>query len=329
MHYLLAGPDDYSLKVKLTAIKHSLGDFAMLSMATTSFEGAKLSPTEFRLNVQATPFLAPARLVIVNGLLDRFQTHADADTGSKKKPKAEDADEFTGIIRSAPPFTTVVLTEKTLNRANPLFKSITDVVETHEFPLFDKPRLKEWIGRRVMDAGGQITPGAINLLVQYVGADLWSVATEIDKLTLYAADRQITEVDIKALVSSAQESSIFNLVDAIFERRLKGATEALESLKSGGFSAGYVLSMLARQLRLMIQLKDLKSRGEKDIEIRRRLNLSADFVWRKTQDQAACFSIERFKEIYGKLLETDISIKSGQLDESTAIDLLVAELSTQ
>ncbi|AKG52898.1 DNA polymerase III delta subunit [Dehalogenimonas sp. WBC-2] len=328
MHYLLAGPDDYSLKVKLTAIKHSLGDFAMLSMATSSFEGAKLSPSEFRLNVQATPFLAPARLVIVNGLLDRFQTKGE-DTGGKKKPKTEDTAEFASIILSSPPSTTVVLIEKTLNRANPLFKSITDVVETHEFPLFDKPRLKEWIGRRVMNAGGQITPGAINLLVQYVGADLWSVATEIDKLTLYAADRQITEVDIKTLVSSAQESSIFNLVDAIFERRLKGATEALESLKSGGLSAGYVLSMLARQLRLMIQLKDLKSLGEKDIEIRRRLNLSADFVWRKTQDQASHFSIERFKDIYSKLLETDISIKSGQLDESTAIDLLVAELSTQ
>ncbi|TFG45644.1 MAG: DNA polymerase III subunit delta, partial [Dehalococcoidia bacterium] len=196
-------------------------------------------------------------------------------------------------------------------------------------PLPDKPKLKEWIGRRVMDAKGHITPPAINLLVQYIGADLWTAAAEVEKLTLYAGDRPITEADVKALVGNAQEASIFSLVDGIFEQRLKDATEALESLKSGGVSSGYILSMIARQLRLVIQLKDLKNRGGKDFDIRQRLGLTNDFVWRKTLDQVGRFPIARFKDIYRRLLEADVAIKTGRLDDVTAIDLLVAELASR
>ena len=148
--------------------------------------------------------------------------------------------------------------------------------------------------------------------VQSVGADLWAVAGEIDKLVLYAGDRPITDADVKALVGYVGEANIFNLVDSIFETRLKAATEALESLKIKGLSASYVLAMLSRQLRLVVQYKDMKSHGEKDVEIRRRLGLLADFVWKKTQDQAGGFTMGRLKDVYRRLLEADLAAKTGR-----------------
>jgi DNA polymerase-3 subunit delta len=326
LRYLLAGPDDFSLKAKLNSIKASLGDPSILGTATSEFDGAKVKTGEFKLTVDALPFLTPCRLIVVSGLLARFQT--SAATSARKAPKPEDAIAFAAAIKNSPPSTVLILLENTLNRSNPLFKEIGGDVEVYGFPLFDKPQLKEWIGRRVMTAGGSISPGAINLLVQYVGADLWAAAGEIDKLVLYAGGRTVTETDVKALVGYAQEASIFNLVDSIFDGRLKSATEALESLKMGGLSAAYVLSMLARQLRLVIQVVDLKSRGENNIEVRRRLGLTADFVWKKTRDQAARFTMSRLKDIYRRLLEADLAAKTGLMDESLAVDLLVAELAS-
>jgi DNA polymerase-3 subunit delta len=326
LRYLLAGPDDFSLKAKLNAIKASLGDPAMLAAAVSIFDGARLKAGEFKLTVDALPFLSPCRLVMVNGLLARFQAAGGAVV--KKASKLDDPSEFAAVVKSSPPSTVLILIESALNRSNPLFKEIADAVEVHEFPLLDKPRLKEWIGRQVITSGGSITPGAINLLVQYVGPDLWAASSEIDKLVLYAGNRPITEADVKALVGYTGEISIFSLVDAIFDTRLKTATEALESLRTGGLSASYVLAMLARQLRLVIQYKDLRGRGEKDIEARRRLGLTADFVWKKTREQAARFSMDRLKDIYRRLLEADLAAKTGQMDESLAVDLLVAELAS-
>ena len=325
MRYLLAGPDDFSLKLKLASIKALLGDQAILATATSVFEGAKLKPGEFKMTVDALPFLTPCRLVIVTGLLARFSS---GDGTLKKASKIDDPEVFATAIQNSPPSTVIILIETDLSRNNTLFKYLVDSVEVHEFPILDKPKLKEWIGRRVMNAGGVITPAAINLLGQYVGSDLWAVAGEIDKLVLYASGRPITDSDVKALVGYAEEASIFTLVDAIFETRLKIATETIENLRIKGLSASYVLAMLSRQLRLVIQYKDLKSRGEKDLEIRRKLGLLADFVWKKTQDQAARFTLNRLKDVYRRLLDTDLAAKTGRMDEELSVDLLVAELAS-
>jgi DNA polymerase III subunit delta len=325
VHYLLAGADDFSLKLKLASIKASLGDPDVLASATSNFDGARLKPGEFKLTVDALPFLTPCRLVIVTGLMARFSS---GDGTLKKASKIDDPEVFASAINNSPPSTVIILIENSLARNNPLFKYLADTVEVHEFPLLDKPKLKEWIGRRVMTAGGVITPPAINLLVQYVGADLWAAAGEIEKLVLYASGRPITDTDVKALVGYTGEANIFTLVDAIFQTRLKTATEALENLKIKGLSASYVLSMLSRQLRLVIQYKDLKSRGERDVEIRRKLGLLADFVWKKTQDQAAHFTLKRLKDVYRRLLEADLAAKTGRMDEELAVDLLVAELAS-
>ncbi|KTB47739.1 DNA polymerase III, delta subunit [Dehalogenimonas alkenigignens] len=325
MRYLLAGPDDYSLKQKLSEIKLSLGDTALLADATTLFEGARVKAAEFKLTVDALPFLTPCRLVIVTGLLSRFQP---AGGQVNKASRLEEADTFSAAVRAAPPTTAIILIEPELNRRNPLFAGLADILEVHEFPVLDRSGLKAWIGSRVSLCGGAIAPGAINLLAQYVGADLWALSGEIEKLRLFAGSRPITEADVKTLVGYTGEASIFNLVDAVIECRLKPAVESLEALKAGGLPAGYALSMMSRQLRLIILYLDLKSRGEKEIEIRRRLGLTADFVWRKTAAQAARFSFSRAAVAYRRLLETDLAIKTGRMEESAAVDLLVAELAS-
>lgn len=329
MRYLLAGTDDFSLKARLAEIKAGLGDIQILDTATNYFEGNSLSAGEFRMVVNAMPFLAPVRLIIVKGLLARFKK--SETTGKKKKTKENQESEVTemaDIIRNSPPSTVLILMETELLKSNPLFKELEQDLKMENFPPPNKPQVKEWIGQRVTRRGGHITPPAINLLAQYIGSDLWTAAAEVEKLTLYAGNRPINEDDVRLLVGNAQEASIFNLVDGIFEQRLKNAAAALESLKSGGVSSGYIITMIARQLRFVIQIKDMKSRGVKDTDIRQQLGLTNDFVWQKTVQQAGRQSFARFKEIYTQLLETDVAIKTGRLDEITAIDLLVTELAS-
>ena len=58
-----------------------------------------------------------------------------------------------------------------------------------------------------------------------------------------------------------------------------------------------------------------------------RLSLSG-YPLRKTLEQEARFSHERLAGIHRRLLETDVSIKTGELNEQVAMDLLVAEMAT-
>ena len=47
---------------------------------------------------------------------------------------------------------------------------------------------------------------------------------------------------------------------------------------------------------------------------------------RKTLEQADRYSWERLKEVYYKLLEADLSIKTGRFDGELTLNILLAEL---
>jgi DNA polymerase III delta subunit len=47
---------------------------------------------------------------------------------------------------------------------------------------------------------------------------------------------------------------------------------------------------------------------------------------RKTLEQAGGYSLQRLKEGYHKLLETDLSIKTGKYGGELALNILIAEL---
>ncbi len=51
------------------------------------------------------------------------------------------------------------------------------------------------------------------------------------------------------------------------------------------------------------------------------------FVAQKGLRQSQNFSMEQLETIYHKLLETDLSIKTGQMDQVLALDMLIAGLS--
>jgi len=54
--------------------------------------------------------------------------------------------------------------------------------------------------------------------------------------------------------------------------------------------------------------------------------LTSEFAWHKTIEQAERYPLERIKEVYHKLLEADISIKTGKYEGELALNILIAEL---
>jgi DNA polymerase-3 subunit delta len=84
--------------------------------------------------------------------------------------------------------------------------------------------------------------------------------------------------------------------------------------------------MLARQLRLIVRTKDIQTARMSPNELRNSLGLSSEFVARKTLEQAKRYSLPRLKQVYQRLLETDLAIKTGKYEPELALNILVAEL---
>lgn len=340
MLHILIGEDDFSVHQALEEIKKGTGDPAALLANTTELDGRQLTPERLRAACEAVPFLAEKRLIIVEGLLGRFEPKLKNGRKKSSRPPAiaqegrragppEQTEGYRAIaegIKHLPPFTELVLLDGKINERNPLLQELISIAKVKSFPLLKEFQLRQWVEQRVAGKGGAISPQAVVLMVRLVGSDLWTMANEVDKLVLFTGGRRIEEADVRSVVSYAQEANVFAMVDAILEFRVSTAQELLQQLFSRGAAPAQLLVMLSRQVRIIFLVKEMRGQGKSRTSIQSKLGLTRDFVLRKAWQQADKYSPARLRELYHKLLETDISIKTGRLEGELALNILVAEL---
>lgn len=327
--YILIGEDDFSLHHSLVEIRRSLGEDEGAGENFNRLEGENLTLDELRNTLMTLPFFSAKRLVVVNGLLTRFEARKPP-RGQKSNPKYNPADEWIELILAMPPSTILVFYEprpkKEITHANPLYQAIAPHAEVREFPRLQGARLKEWIVKHTEKLGGTISAQATDALAWMVGGDLWAMSGELEKLVLYAHGRRIEEEDVRKLAAQSKEVSIFELVDAFVELQSIKARRALSDLLLSGASPAYIVHMLARQIRNLIIVRSLKSTGHSEEEMRKRLGMPANFAWRKTCEQASRYTAARLKNMYQRLYECDLQIKRGEYPPQLALELLLAEL---
>ena len=329
MLYILLGQDDFSIRQSLEEIKKGIGDQALLVTNTITLDGQQVTLDQLRTVCETVPFLAEKRLVIVNGLLERVESKSKSSRKKKIIQPANQQSEYRSLadcIGRIPDSTVLVLIDGRIRSDNPLFKELSAKAEVRSFPLLSDAKLRQWIQKRVGEGDGGISPQAVDSLARLVGANLWVMASEIDKLILFASGRRIEAEDVGMVVSYAQQSSVFVMVDAILEFKAGAAEQLLQQLLQRGAAPAYLLAMLVRQVQMIVRVKELRNQGKSKIEIQNKLGLVSEYALRKTLEQADRYSWEQLKNVYNKLLEADLAIKTGKYDSELALNILIAEL---
>ncbi len=295
---------------------------------TSIFEGAGVNRGELMATACAVPFLADRRLIIVRGLLKRLE--------SPKGIKGFSAQAWDGLadaLQEIPATTDVAFVDVTerragLKRNGPGLRAAGPEARVREFRVPQKEQRQAWTRERAAALGTQIRPDAVRRLAWLMGGNLRMLDGELGKLALYAGDRPVTVEDVDAMVSSAREENVFAAVDAVLERRPGVATRALYALLEDGTGAASIINLLARQVRLVLLAKCLLESGVKDRgEIGSRIGLRQGFALDKTLRQAGHFGTGYLSDIHRRLLEADLAIKTGRMDDRLSLEILAARLS--
>jgi DNA polymerase-3 subunit delta len=328
MFYLFHGEDEYRRSLKLEEMKAKLGDPTTVAVNTTELSGRRLNLDELIFACDATPFLGERRLVIVNDLATRFERDVREAAGRSDQDSTF-LQRFKEYVATLPDTTRLVLLEnRKIKKANPISKIVSgsDHGYEEEFAPLRGRDLNDWIVKRVEDKGGRMEPAAVNLLATFVGGDLRLLEQEIEKLRTYVGtERPINVEDVERLVSYVQEANIFHMVDALGRRDTPRAMELLEQLLEGGQHPLYVLRMITRQFRILLQIKELRARGTLPADIASLLRLPP-FVVEKSSRQASNFSFRQLEDVYRSLLELDAAVKSGEIEDRLALNLFVTEV---
>ena len=323
------GKDDFSAHEALAALKEELDSDGMLADGTDRVEGSTARPDELLALCQTSPFLSAHRLVVVEGLLGRFETRGRR-RGRRRGPDAPGLgpwEAFVDGLGTLPESTALVFLDGQVAPRNPLFQALRPLAQVREFKSLPQAALAGWINERAGRYGLSLEARAVASLATLVGNNLWILDSELRKLAVYANGQQVTEEDVRSLVSSAREPSVFALADAAIEGRSRVAADLLQRLLAEGESPQRLLGVVARQYRLLLLTKELLARGVRPPEISARLQVQG-FVIQRILKQAPAYTIDRLRQAYRRLLEADLSVKRGVYDDETALQLLLADLAS-
>jgi DNA polymerase-3 subunit delta len=301
-------------------IRESAGPDEVRDPNTTVFEGRGFKLNDVIGAAQVVPFMADRRVVIVHGVLGRMQ--------KRDKSLGDEWRELTEKLNEIPASTELVFVEEVSLRENGLaLKSVGPSARVQEYRVKRRGELEIWVRDRFAHHHARATRDAIARIAWLAGSDTRLLDQEIKKLALYAGDREVTQDDVETMVADAREANIFAAVDAVLERRPAVAMKLLYSLLSSGSSVQTILSMLARQVRLLILTIELKQQGVQQEELGKRIGLTNRYALDKTMRQSTGFGTDHLANIMRRLLAADLAIKQGEMDERLAVEILVGELS--
>jgi len=318
------GEDNFRLKQKIKKLKEKFISSSLGDINLSILDGKSITFDEFVRQVLAMPFLANSRLVIVENLMRASKKTNKGEISSKN---ADIQEKIIALLPKVPENTVLVFLEEGIpDRRTALFKKLAQPKKFEEFKLLEGLALEEWIRSEIEARGGEINLLAIQKLAEYVGNDLWRMTNEIDKLISYS--KIVTVKEIELFIKAQVESNIFNLTDSIASRNSKQALKELHKLLDNGEAELYLLSMIVSQFRNLLIAKDLSDRSGGKLsqwDLAKTAGMHP-FVAQKTIWQIKNYKLEELKQIYDKLLECDLKVKTGQLEPKTALDLLIIKL---
>lgn len=328
--------DDYRLREAYRELRAGLDTDGMLETNTSRFEPRGLTAEVLVQHLSTLPFMGAVRLVVVEGLL--LAAGGARGTAERWQPLVD-------FLPSAPPSSHLVLIEPLPDREDrlavarsPLLKALRavpdgDVREFAELSLGRGGRnavpneVARWARERAAARGIPFEPAAAEALSQLLGSDLWALASEIEKLSSYAGGRPVTPADVALLTPASRDADIFALVDAVAEGR---ASEALRLARQmhdeGSRSNGEIQGIVVRHLRNLVRAEELARVGASDAEVGEATGARHPFAREKLLRQAQTAGRDRVAAALRAVAVSDHAVKTGQLDEGLALELLLTEL---
>lgn len=186
--------------------------------------------------------------------------------------------------------------------------------------------LVQWIVKLAKQRDVALEAGAADTLISYAGTGLQTLSAEVDKLCLFAGSGgTIRRADIESLVARSTEQNVFALVEELANLRLEKALALFYELLKQREEPIKIAALIARQFRIMIQVKELGQQSYSQQQIASQLGLHP-YAVKIAGEQARKFEADRLRKILSHLSELDYQMKTGAVDKVLGLELFLLRL---
>lgn len=312
--YFLYGADEYPLHAIVKALKEQIVAGPMAQFNLDELSGQDLAWSTIIERARTLPVMASHRLVIAWGVQKML-----------KKSEAGMA-EGERYVESPCPETVLVLTASDADRRLRFFKSL----EKGGGVLFEgkHPRpheVPDLIRQFAATHGKTMDDEAVSEMAELIGTERMWLRNEVEKTCLFVGERtHISLDDVRELMADVSAHQVWDLTDALCRKDYVLCMRLLESLFRENQQPVVIFGALARQIRLITQIKHMqKARYPRDA-IGKALNMRWGLD--KLLGYSRAFGLGELSFVYRRLSETDIRLKRSPQPPRLVLENLIADI---
>ena len=186
--------------------------------------------------------------------------------------------------------------------------------------------LNAWIRRRFKTYGKDIGNDLAEYLTFLCGGLMTGLSSEIDKIANYASGSNIVRSDIDAVADPVLDARVFQMTDAISERRFPQAAAVLSDLYLMNTEPIMILSVLGRQLRQLWSARLVLEHRMGQGDLAAIWEMKSDWQARRLMNAARRFDLRWCRRAVVLCAETDLAMKSSGLDSQELLTELLLRL---
>lgn len=190
--------------------------------------------------------------------------------------------------------------------------------------------LDQWIKNEFKKRGKKIDNKSVKLLENMFNNKLQRLDSEIEKIVTYNYEQDLIQYnDIKNIVSKdrlLEDNVIFSFVDALSERKKGKALIILNEMIASGELPLKILGNIIWQLKMLIQVKDLKMKGKNPKKIAGVLK-QHPYPVKKSYSRSDNFTSEELEIILERFLEANLEIVTGKYNnKKMALEMALLDM---
>ncbi len=152
------------------------------------------------------------------------------------------------------------------------------------------------------------------------------VMGEALKIVLYYNEPTLIKYnDVVNIVAKSLNTNNFLFVDAVVNNDLEKSLSLYQDLKVMKVEPTVLISLLARDFRIMFNIKNMQKEGIQEYEIMNNLGL-ADWQFNKYLNKVFPYKIKELESILTKLANLDLDIKRGKIDRFIGLELFILDM---
>lgn len=308
--YLLFGEETYLKNLYKNKLKDALipeGD----TMNVTFYEGKSIDVRSVIDQAETMPFFADKRFILIE------------NSGFFKNANVQMAE----YIPQIPESTCMVFVENEVDKRGKVYKAVKSAGRVVELGRQDEKTLTRWILGALKKEHRNITEATMHLFMEKTGTDMENIQRELEKLVCYTMGRDvITAEDVETICTTRTVNKIFDMINAIAEKRQKKALDLYYDLLALKEPPMRILFLITRQFNLLMQVKELRNQGFDTQALAPKIGLQS-FIARNYVRQAESFTLDRLKEAVNDCVEAEEAVKTGQMNDVMSVELLIVKYS--